>query len=110
MNLNKQAEAADIRKYFALIHELKLAALAELGIVTEAIDELETAVGLADNIHYQPIRWGSRYQLVDLYRQIGLDQEAQIATSEVVQVIHNIAARLTDESLRATFLHSQKSH
>ena len=110
MNLNKQAEAADIHKYFDLYYELKGSALAELGLVTEAIDELETAVGLADDIHYQPICWGSRYQPAELYRQNGLEHEEQIASSEVAQIIQNIAARLKNESLQATFLRFMKSH
>ncbi|MGB3717305.1 MAG: hypothetical protein WA996_23020, partial [Candidatus Promineifilaceae bacterium] len=105
-----QAVAAGISKYVALNRELKGAALAELGIVTEAIAELETAVGIADAIHYQPMRWGSRNHLVELYRQDGREQEAQSASLEAAQIIQNIAAGLTDESLRATFLLSQKRH
>jgi tetratricopeptide (TPR) repeat protein len=102
------AETAVIRKYVALNHELKGAALAELGRVPEAIGALETAAALGDAIQYQPIRWASRHQLAELYRQNGRGPEAQRTLSEAAHIIQNIAAGLTDESLRATFLHSQK--
>jgi predicted ATPase/DNA-binding winged helix-turn-helix (wHTH) protein len=104
------AETAVIRKYIALNHELKGAALAELGMVTEAIGELEKGIALADAIQYQPVRWNGRHQLVELYRQSDREQEAQRATSEAAQIIQNIAAGLTDESLRATFIQVQKTH
>jgi len=102
------AEAKVARKYVALNHELKGIALKELGNQDEAISALETAVSLADLIKYQPIRWASRHRLAKLYRQQGREQEAQGILSEGVRLIHTIATGLTDESLRATFLHSQK--
>jgi tetratricopeptide (TPR) repeat protein len=92
----------------ALNHELKGIALAQLGNQYEAISELETAVSLADPIKYQPIRWAGRHQLAKLYRQQGREQEAQGVLSEGVRIAQTIAAGLTDESLRVTFLHSQK--
>ena len=100
------AETAVIRKYVALNQELKGAALAELGMVTEAIGELETAVALADTIQYQPTCWASRQQLAELYRQIDREQESQKALSDSVHIIQTIAAALKDETLRATFLNT----
>jgi len=102
------AETNVTRKYVSLNHELKGMALAELGNMDEAIGALETAAALGDAIQYQPIRWASRHQLAELYRQNGREQEAQRTLSEAAHIIQTIAAGLTDESLRATFLHSQK--
>jgi tetratricopeptide (TPR) repeat protein len=98
------AETADIRKYVALNHELIGMALAELGSVDEAIVAFETAISLADAIRYQPIRWASRNQLAELYRQNGREQEAKKTSSEAAHVIQTIAEALEDETLRATFL------
>jgi DNA-binding SARP family transcriptional activator len=104
------AETTVIRKYVALNHELKGVALVELGMTTEAIDELEIAVSLADTIQYQPIRCAGRHRLAELYRQNGREQEAQRTSSEATHIIQTIATGLTDEFLRAIFLRSQKSH
>jgi len=100
------AETTGINKYVALNHELKGVALAALGMVDEAISELETAVALADAIQYQPTCWASRQQLAELYRQTDREQEAQKASSDSVHIIQTIAAALKDETLRTTFLNT----
>ncbi|TEU20147.1 MAG: tetratricopeptide repeat protein [Anaerolineales bacterium] len=102
------ARIAAARKYVALNHELKGAALADLGKTVEAMAELETAVSLADTIHYQPLRWAGRYQLAKLYRQSNREQEARAARWEAGNIIQAIAAQLTDESLRAAFLNAEQ--
>ena len=100
------AEINITRKYVALNHELGSMALARLGRVDEAIVAMEMAVSLADTIQYQPIRWASRYKLVELYRQKGHEQEAQRASSEAEIIIQTIAGGLEDETLRTTFLNA----
>jgi predicted ATPase len=104
------AETATIHKYVALNYELKGMALASLDKVDEAIQALETAISLADEIQYQPIRWASRYQLAELYRQNGREQDAKYASSEAGFIINNIAEALEDETLRATFLNTALPH
>ena len=98
------AETNLTRKYIALNHELKGGALANLGLVAEAIGELESAVALADVIHYQPIRWGSRHQLAELYKQNNRRQEAQRFSSQAVHIIQAIASALDDQTLQTSFL------
>jgi predicted ATPase/DNA-binding SARP family transcriptional activator len=100
------AEMNITRKYVALNYELKGMALAELGKVNEAIVAMEMAVSLADTIQYQPIRWASRYKLVELYRQKGHEQEAQRASSEAEIIIQAIAGGLENKTLRTKFLNS----
>jgi len=102
------AETKVARKYVALNHELRGMARAELGDMDEAIHELKTAISVADAIQTQPTRWGSRNQLAELYRRNGREPEAQRTLSEAAHIIQTIAAGLGDESLRATFLRSQK--
>jgi tetratricopeptide (TPR) repeat protein len=98
------AESSIIRKYVALNHDLRGLALAKLGRVDGAIGATEKAISLADVIRYQPIRWASRNQLAELYRQNGREQEAIIISSEAGYIIKTIADSLNDETLRATFL------
>jgi len=100
------AETTVARKYVALNHELMGMALAELGSVDEAIVAMETAISLADAIRYQPIRWASRNQLAELYRQNGREQDGEKASSEAAHIIRSIAEALEDETLRTTFLNA----
>jgi len=100
------AETNVTRKYVALNHELKGMALAELGKVDEAIGATKTAISLADDIHYQPIRWASRLQLAELYRQNGREQESKNISSEAEHIIQTIASSLEDEKLRVTYLNT----
>jgi tetratricopeptide (TPR) repeat protein len=98
------AEKHGIRKYVALNHELKSIALANLGRADEAIEAAMTAITLADEIQYQPIRWASRQQLAELYHQKGRGQEAKKRSSEAKHIIETIATTIEDENLRAAFL------
>jgi len=98
------AETNVIPKYVALNHELKGMALAELGNMDEAINELETAISLADTIHYQPIRWAGRQRLAKLYQQIGRERQEENSSSVADQIIQTIAALIEDDSLRRAFL------
>jgi predicted ATPase/DNA-binding SARP family transcriptional activator len=100
------AETTIARKYVALNHELRGKALAELGSIDKAIAALEAAVELADTIQYQPIRWGGRHQLAELYKQKGRERETQQTSSEAEDIIHAIADALEDEPLRNTFLNA----
>lgn len=94
------------RKYIALNHQLRGSALAELGKTDNAIAAIEAAVALADTIQYQPIRWSGRYQLAELYSQMGYEQEAHQSSSKARDIIHAIADSIRDEPLRKTFLNA----
>jgi len=96
------------RKYIALNNDLRGMALAKLENVDEAITALEKAISLADEIQYQPIRWGSRKHLVDLNQQKGRDKEAKNMLAEAKQIIQTIASALDNENLRSIFLASAR--
>ncbi len=100
------AESATVRKYIALYHELKGLALARLEQTADAISELETAVQLADAIHYQPLCWQGRAHLAALYTDVERPQAAKTSLTAAHQIIRHIAAHLTDEDLRNTFLNA----
>ncbi|MBC8504943.1 MAG: AAA family ATPase [Anaerolineales bacterium] len=100
------AETNFTRKYVALYNDLKGKALAELGNIDEAIASMETAIFLADDIQYQPIRWASRNHLAVLYHQKGRKKEAKNILAEAENIIQTIATALEDENLRATFLNA----
>ena len=102
------AESKFSQKYVALNHELRGKALAKLGNTDEAIAELQAAISLSDVIQYQPIRWAGRYQLVNLYLQNDLEQEAKNVLSEAEEIVQTIAASLDDENLRNVFLNSAR--
>jgi DNA-binding SARP family transcriptional activator len=95
------------QKYVALNHELSGAALADGGQVVEAIHRLETAVTLADDFSYQPLRWQGRHRLTRLYELSGRNDAALTAIIEAQQIIEIIAAGLTDELQRAAFLRAE---
>ena len=101
------AKATTSRKYVALNHELRGTALADMGQVADAMAELESAVALADDVSYQPLRWGSRYLLAKLYEKAGRCEEARARLAEAKQIIHAIAAELTDETLRSAFVSAE---
>jgi tetratricopeptide (TPR) repeat protein len=100
------AEKNKTRKYTALNHQLRGSALAELGMIDNAITELETSVSLADTIQYQPIRWDGRFQLAELFNQKGCEQEAQRLSVEAEDIIQTIASNIEDKSLQNIFLTS----
>ncbi len=100
------AESATVRKYTALYHGLTGLALARLERTADAISELETAVQLADAIHYQPLCWQGRAHLAALYIDVERPQDAKTSLTVAHQVIRHIADHLTDEILRNTFLNA----
>jgi len=65
---------------------------------------MDTAISLADEIQYQPIRWAGRNRLAILWHQKGREKEAKNISSDAKQIICTIASTLEDEKLRSTFL------
>jgi predicted ATPase/DNA-binding SARP family transcriptional activator len=103
------AEIKETRKYIALNHELMGLTLTSLGKRDQAARELKTAVILADEIQYQPIRWADRFHLAKLYQQNNQPQAAVETTSEAEVIIQAIAGALKDESLQSSFLNMTQS-
>lgn len=100
------AEKKIIRKYIALNHQLRGRALAALGNYDEAITALEAAISLADTIQYQPIRWSGRYQLAELYKQLGDEKKSQRSSFKAGDIVQAIADAIEDEPLRKIFLNA----
>ncbi len=100
------AKSATVRKYIALYHEVKGLALARLEQTADAISELETAVQLADAIHYQPLCWQGRAHLAALYTDVKRLQDAKTNLTAAHQIIRHIANHLTDGILQNTFLNA----
>jgi tetratricopeptide (TPR) repeat protein len=98
------ANTDGIAKYTTVNHELRGAALSGLDRHAEAVISLESAVLLADSIHYQPVRRTSRFQLADLYRKDGLEQKAESVSACAAHITQEIATSLDDDVLRDTFL------
>jgi DNA-binding SARP family transcriptional activator len=100
------AEKTTSRKYIALNNALAGNALASLDRDKKALHALEVAVGLADDIGYQPLRWQERYRLAQLQTRAGADIESSQSLAAAVTVINTITNGLT-EARRSHFL---KSH
>ena len=100
------AETKEARKYIALCHQLKGKALAEIGVIDEAIKEIEVSVSKADTIHYQPIRYAGRLHLAVLFNNAGHEKEAQRSSLEAKDIIQTIAKNIEDKSLKHIFLNS----
>jgi len=103
------AERNATRKYIALNHELMGLTLTSLGKGDQAARELKTAIILADEIQYQPIRWAGRFHLAKLYQQNNRPQAAVETTSEAEVIIQEIAEALKDEPLQSSFLNMTQS-
>jgi DNA-binding SARP family transcriptional activator len=100
------AKSTSARKHAAIHQELLGRALVQLGQSSAAIAPLRAAVALADQAGYQPLRWAGRWWLAQLHAEAGQVDLVQSYLADALPVIHAIAASLTAEPLRNTFLHS----
>src|SRR5206468_294869 len=85
---------------------LRAEALIALGRLDPAEEELDIALGLAQRVGNPPQLWKTLAVLGQLRRAHGRTEDAQEAYRDALAVIEGVAAGLTDESLRATFLAS----
>ena len=97
------AQRTSARKYVALNHELAGAALARLEQRTEAVQELEQAVQVANAIECRPVQWQALVRLAAVHHQLGDDQHASLCLTEAKTLVATIADHLGDAGLRATF-------
>jgi tetratricopeptide (TPR) repeat protein len=72
-------------------------AYVSMGRVSEAIDELRTAMDGADELGTPPARWQARAGLARALIAAGRDDEVEVAVSEAKGVIEDMAAGLTPE-------------
>ncbi|MCB0081465.1 MAG: tetratricopeptide repeat protein [Caldilineaceae bacterium] len=104
----KVAQSTTSRKYIALNHELKGAVLAATAVATDhwedAAAELRSAIALADQISYQPLRWQGRHRLATVYAALGDRAQQQSTRVEAQTIVASIAQALGNRQLRMIFL------
>jgi class 3 adenylate cyclase/tetratricopeptide (TPR) repeat protein len=100
------AESTNRPKNVVKGHRLRGQALLALDKPDEAEPEIEMALAIAQEIGNPPQIWKTYVALGQVRQAQGRPDEAKNAYAEAVAVIENVASRLEDESLRATFLSS----
>jgi tetratricopeptide (TPR) repeat protein/transcriptional regulator with XRE-family HTH domain len=101
------AEPAGHRKNVVKGRRLRAQALAALGQPAEALVELESALAVARELGNPTQLWKTLAVLGDLWTQDGRPDQARLTYCEALAVIDGVAANLTEESLRETFLSSE---
>jgi tetratricopeptide (TPR) repeat protein len=102
----ERAQATGRRKNVVKARRLQGQALLTQGRMAAAEEELTTALEVAQQIGNPPQLWKSWAALGDLRRAQGDAEQACGAYREALTVIDGVAAGLTDEQLRQTFLAS----
>ena len=93
-------------KVIAKGRRLRAEALIARGQLDLAEQELEAALAMAKQVANPPQLWKTFVALGDLRRGQGMAEDARQAYRDAIAVVEGVAARLTDESLRAMFLAS----
>ena len=101
------AEQSDSRKNIVKGRRLRGQVLLTQGKLAEAERELATALEMAQEVGNPPQVWKTRAALGDLRKAQGRPDDALQAYRDALAVIEGVAAGLTDESLRETFLGSE---
>jgi hypothetical protein len=99
-------EPSDSRKNIVKGHRLRGQVFLAQGKLTEAERELATALEMAQEVGNPPQLWKTHAALGDLRRVQGRANDARQAYRDALTVIEGVAAGLSDESLRETFLSS----
>jgi tetratricopeptide (TPR) repeat protein len=100
------AEQSDSKKNIVKACRLRGQALLAQGKLAEAEQELAAALQIAKEIGNPPQLWKTYAALGDLRKAQGRPDDARHAYRDALAVIDDVAAALTDESLRETFLTS----
>ncbi len=100
------AEPSDSKKNIVKGRRLRGQALLAQGKLAEAEKELATALEIAKEIGNPPQLWTTHAALGELRQAQGKPDDANKAYRDALSVIDGVAAGLTDESLRETFLTS----
>jgi tetratricopeptide (TPR) repeat protein len=85
------------RKYEAQSLSILGQALVRLGRRQESLDALRTAVGIADELVGQPLRWSMRAALGRVAHGLGADDEAADAYEEARRLLDDFTATLAPE-------------
>jgi tetratricopeptide (TPR) repeat protein len=102
----ERAEGTGRKKNIVKGRRLRGQALMALTRLDEAGPEIATALEVARELGNPPQLWKTQAALGDLRQAQGRPEEARQAYREALWIIDQVAAALTDESLRDTFLNS----
>jgi tetratricopeptide (TPR) repeat protein len=100
------AEGSKSQKYVVKGRRLRGQALLAQGGLAEADEELAVALGVAQRVNNPPQLWKTHAALGDLRQAQGRSDEARREYGAAITVIEEVAAGLTDPSLKDTFLGS----
>ena len=100
------AEPNDSKKNIVKGRRLRGQALLAQGKLSEAQQELATALEIAKEIGNPPQLWKTYVALGDLCQAQGQTEDARKAYGDALAVIDGVAADLTDVSLKETLLNS----
>jgi hypothetical protein len=95
------------RKYVVRARRARGRALLAQGKLDEAEWEIEAALSLAIDVANPPQLWRTQAALGELRQSQGRPEEARRAYADASRVIDNVAAGLSHEHLRNTFLESE---
>jgi len=101
------AEQSDSRKNIVKGCRLRGQVLLPQGKLAEAEKELAAALEIAQQVGNPPQLWKTQAALGDLRKAQGRPEDARQAYRDALAVIQGVAAGLSDESLRDTFLNSE---
>ena len=102
------AEESNSRKNVVKGRRLRGQAFLALGKTAEAEKEISTALKVAIEIGNPPQLWKTFAALGDLRVVQKRPDDAERAYSDAISVIEKVAAGLTDQSLKETFLNSDR--
>ncbi|MFQ6068854.1 MAG: tetratricopeptide repeat protein, partial [Candidatus Bathyarchaeia archaeon] len=98
------SEKADAKKYIAKGLKLKAEALAKMGKIREAIELMENALKLAQQVGNPPLLWQIHHSLGLLLEKHGDSQKANEHHGEAITLIETTASKLNDPSLTNALL------
>jgi len=98
------SKKADAKKYIAKGLKLKAEILAKIGNPKEAIELMQNAMNLAQQVGNPPILWQTHYSLGLLLEKDENPQKANEHYAQAITLIEKTASRLNDASLKNVLL------
>jgi tetratricopeptide (TPR) repeat protein len=95
---------ADAKKYIAKGLKLKSEILAKIGNAAEAIELMQNALKLAQELGNPPLLWQTHYSLGTLLEKHEKQQEANKHYAEAIALVEETASKLNDASIKDTLL------
>jgi tetratricopeptide (TPR) repeat protein len=98
------SKKADAKKYIAKSLKLKAEIISKMGNAEEAVELMQSALKLAQELGNPPLLWQTHHSLGVLQEKHGNRQEANGHYAKAVALVEETASRLKDASLRNTLL------